>query len=87
MGEYVQKKSQTVRDFQDPEFEMEFQRMNTQKAFNEFMARPMRSTPEEMHEELMQPLHMKNFSRKDRARRKYIVHKRREYKVRYSLKE
>ena len=50
------------------------------------MARPMRSTPEELAEDLMQPIHMKNFSRKDKARRKFVMRKRREYKLRYDLK-
>ena len=60
--------------------------MNTKREFNKFMARPMRSTPEELAEELMQPIYMKNFSRKDKARRKFVMRKRREYKLRYDLK-
>ena len=46
-------KAEKVRDYQDPEFEEAFKKLNTQRLFNQFMARPMRTSPEEMAEELM----------------------------------
>ena len=34
-----------VRETQDPEFEAAFRKLNTQRLFDQFMARPMRSDP------------------------------------------
>ena len=49
-------RAKKVRDEQDPEFEAAFKKLNTKKLFDQFMARPMRSSPEELSEELMQPV-------------------------------
>ena len=49
-------RAKKVRDEQDPEFEAAFKKHNTKKLFDQFMARPMRSSPEELSEELMQPV-------------------------------
>ena len=41
-------KETTVRDRVDPEFEAAFRKLNLNRLFAEFSARPMRSTPEEL---------------------------------------
>jgi hypothetical protein len=46
----------TVRETVDPEFEAAFKKLNLNRLFAEFNARPMRSAPEELHENLMVPV-------------------------------
>jgi curved DNA-binding protein CbpA len=42
--------NRTVREAVDPEFEAAFRKLNLNRLFQEFNARPMRSSPEELHE-------------------------------------
>jgi curved DNA-binding protein CbpA len=51
-----QPKETKVRDTIDPEFEAAFRKVNINRHFEEFMARPMRTSPEEMSQNLMQPI-------------------------------
>lgn len=60
------------REYQDPEFEAAFQKLNTQLLFDQFMARPMQSRPEELSEEFMVADHIRKMSKRDIARARFI---------------
>ena len=64
----AEQKGQKVRDYQDPEFEEAFRKLNTQRLFDQFMARPIQTNPDELMEEFMVPDHQKNYSKRDKAR-------------------
>ena len=83
---FQKQKARKVRDEQDPEFEAAFKKLNTKRLFDQFMARPMRSTPEELSEELMQPVQKQKMSRRDLARQKFIQEFRRKQMQKESLK-
>ena len=57
-----------MRESVDPEFEAAFRKLNLSRLFAEFNARPMRSQPEELHEQIMQPVMRLKMSRRDKAR-------------------
>ena len=54
MKQSAQKK--TIREEIDPEFQDAFKKLNLNRLYQEFLARPMRSQPDELHETFMQPL-------------------------------
>jgi hypothetical protein len=60
--------------------------MNTKRLFNQFMARPMTSTPEELSEDLLKPVWEKNFSRRDKAMQDFVRNHRRRQKIRGKLR-
>ncbi len=43
-------KSKTIRDEIDPEIEEAFKKLNLNKMYNEFMARPIFTSPDELHD-------------------------------------
>ena len=47
--------------------------MNTQKLFNQFMNRPMRSNPEDLQEQIMQPDWIRKMSKRDKARHEFVM--------------
>jgi len=47
------RRKRTVREEQDPEIEEAFKKLNLDKLFGEFDARPMRNKPEDLNEHLM----------------------------------
>ena len=51
------------------------------------MARPIRSKPDELGEDFMTPEYMAKFSRRDKAKRKFVMQYRRKLKLKYSIKE
>lgn len=67
-----QPKETKVRETIDPEFEAAFKKINLNRHFEQFMARPMRTNPEELAENLMQPIIRQKMSRRDIARIKFI---------------
>ena len=75
-----------MRDTIDPEFEAAFRKLNLNRHFDEFMARPMRTNPEELAENLMQPVQRQKMSRRDIARIQFIQKYRRKVRIRQSLK-
>ena len=62
----------TVREEVNPEFERAFRELNLNKLFREFEARPMRSAPEDLMENVMKPVHLKNFSERDKRRMEFV---------------
>lgn len=64
-------KEKTVRETVDPEFEVAFRKLNLNRLFNEFNARPMRSNPEELHDNIMVPLARQKMNKKDLLRIKF----------------
>ena len=66
------RKERTIREDQDPEFKEAFKKLNIERLFAEFTARPKRSTVNEMAEEFMQMDVEKKMSRRDKARKKFI---------------
>eukprot|EP00347_Sterkiella_histriomuscorum_P009334 403341609 len=75
MYEEMKKNAQsqkTVRDTIDPEFEEAFKKLNLNRLFKEFQARPLRSSPDELHENFMQPVQMQKMSKRDKARQKFV---------------
>jgi len=72
-----------VRDYQDPEFEAAFRKLNTQLLFDQFMARPMQTRPEELSEDFMKPEHLRKMSRRDLARAAFV----REFKKKQAIKQ
>jgi hypothetical protein len=63
----------TVRETVDPEFEAAFKKLNLNRLFAEFNARPMRSQPDELHEQVMIPIAKQKMSKRDMARIKFIM--------------
>lgn len=61
----------TVRDKIDPEFDEAFRKLNLNRLYEEFLARPMRNQPDELHDQIMQPLHLTKMSKRDIARGKF----------------
>ena len=61
--------------------------MNTSKLFNEFMARPMRSDPDEISENLMRPERYLKMSKRDKARLNFVNKHRRRQEIKNSIKE
>ena len=68
----TQQKERVVREDQDPEIQAAFKKLNIDKLFMEFNARPMRSSVNEMAEDFMQMEHERKMSRRDKARKAYI---------------
>jgi DnaJ-class molecular chaperone len=81
-----QAKETKVRETIDPEFEAAFRKLNINRQFAEFMARPMRSAPEELSESLMQPVQRLKMSKRDIARGQFIQKFRHKQKIKQSLK-
>lgn len=54
--------------------------------FNQFMARPMRTRPEDMAEDLMKPTQQKKMSRRDEARARFIINFRNQQKIKNSFR-
>lgn len=54
--EMKKQQGKTVRETVDPEFEAAFRKLNLNRLFQEFNARPMRSQPDELHEQIMVPV-------------------------------
>ena len=79
-------KEKTIREEIDPEFEEAFKKLNLNKMYNEFMARPIRNQPDELHEQIMQPLTMTKMSRRDKARMKFVAEHRKKRMIQSSLK-
>ena len=75
-----------MRDYQDPEFEAAFKKMNIQRDFDLFMARPMQSRPEELMEEFMVEEHVKKMSKRDKARKQFIQNFKRNQAIKKSLR-
>ena len=75
-----------MRDVQDPEFEAEFQKMNTEKLFGQFMARPIQTDPDEMNEKIMQPYWMRKMSKRDLAKARFIADFRKKQNVKNSIR-
>jgi len=70
----------TVRETVDPEFEAAFKKLNLNRLFAEFNARPMRSQPEELHENVMIPVARQKMNKRDLARMKFVQeHRRRQH--------
>ena len=70
----------------DPEFEAAFRKLNLNRLFSEFNARPMMSQPEELHQNIMQPVSRVKMSKRDLARAKFIQQHRRNREIKSSLK-
>jgi RecA-family ATPase len=79
-------KEKTIRDQVDPEFEAAFRKLNLNRLFEEFNARPMRSQPEELHENLMVPVSRLKMSKRDLARARFVQNHRRNLEIKKSLK-
>jgi hypothetical protein len=77
----TQQKETKVRDTIDPEFEAAFRKINLNRQFDEFMARPVRTNPEDLAENLMQPVQRKKMSRRDIARIQFIQKYRRKIRI------
>lgn len=65
-------KEKTIRDQVDPEFEAAFRKLNLNRLFEEFNARPMRSQPEELHENIMVPVSRLKMNKRDLARARFV---------------
>ncbi|TNV86325.1 hypothetical protein FGO68_gene2055 [Halteria grandinella] len=65
-------KEKTVRETVDPEFEAAFRKLNLNRLFNEFNARPMRSNPEELHDNIMVPVARQKMNKKDLLRLRFV---------------
>lgn len=79
-------KSKTIREEIDPEIEEAFKKLNMNKMYREFMARPMFSSPEELHEQVMQPAILTKMSKRDKARMKFVADHRKNRMIQSSFK-
>lgn len=61
-------KEKTIREQVDPEFEEAFRKLNLNRLYAEFTARPIRSSPDELHEQIMRPTHKLKMNKRDLAR-------------------
>ena len=46
-------KEKTIREEIDPEFVEAFKKLNLNKLYDEFLSRPIRNQPEELHDQIM----------------------------------
>lgn len=76
----------TVRETVDPEFEAAFRKLNLNRLFSEFNARPLMSQPEELHQNIMQPVSRLKMSKRDLARARFVQQHTRNRQVLGSLK-
>jgi hypothetical protein len=56
------------------------------RLFAEFNARPMRSQPEELHEQIMRPTFKLKMNKRDLARQKFVEQHRRNLAIKKSIK-
>jgi curved DNA-binding protein CbpA len=70
--EKMKASQKTVRETVDPEFEAAFRKLNLNRLFNEFNARPLMSQPEELHQNIMQPVSRLKMSKRDLARARFV---------------
>ncbi|CDW75160.1 cytochrome c biogenesis protein [Stylonychia lemnae] len=76
----------TVRDTIDPEFDEAFKKLNLNKLYKEFVARPILNQPDELHDQIMKPLSRLKMSRRDLARIKFVSEYRDKQKIKKSIK-
>ena len=69
----TQQQERVVREDQDPEIQAAFQKLNIDKLFMEFTARPIRSSVNEMAEDFLQMEHERKMSKRDKARKIFIA--------------
>lgn len=88
MYEEMKKASQAeraIREEQDPTFKQAFDKLNIDRLFQEFSARPLRSNPDELGEDLMQMQHEKKMSRRDKARSAFVREFRKKQEIKANL--
>lgn len=75
-----------VREEQDPDFKEAFNKLNIDRLFAEFNARPMRQSPSDLSENLGQMQHERKMSARDKARSKFVKEHRKKMAIEGSIK-
>lgn len=75
-----------VREEQDPEFKEAFKELNIERLFAEFNARPMRTSPSDLAENLGQMQQERKMSARDKARAKFVREHRKKEAIEGSLR-